>query len=68
MPPAASFGSLGSTKHHRRGEVERAGRISITTRIGAGRRNFATGEACKVTEAIFTYIAIGGNRGPRLAR
>jgi acyl-CoA hydrolase len=51
--------------------MERTGHISITTRIGAGRRNFATGEACKVTEAIFTYVAIvaiGGNRGSRPAR
>jgi acyl-CoA thioesterase YciA len=47
------------------GEVIRTGRTSITTRIEAWRRNFATGEVRKVTQAIFTYVAIGENRRPR---
>jgi acyl-CoA thioesterase YciA len=47
------------------GQVIRTGRSSITTRIEAWRRNFASGEVRKVTEAIFTYVAIGENRRPR---
>lgn len=47
------------------GEVTRTGRTSITTRIEAWRRNLASGEVRKVTQAIFTYVAIGENRRPR---
>ncbi len=47
------------------GQVIRTGRTSIITRIEAWRRNFATGEVRKVTQAIFTYVAIGENRRPR---
>jgi acyl-CoA thioesterase YciA len=47
------------------GEVTRIGRTSITTRIEAWRRNLASGEVRKVTQAIFTYVAIGENRRPR---
>ena len=47
------------------GEIVRTGRTSITTRIEAWRRNLASGEVRKVTQAIFTYVAIGENRRPR---
>jgi acyl-CoA thioesterase YciA len=47
------------------GEVIRTGRTSITTRIEAWRRNLASGEVRRVTQAIFTYVAIGENRRPR---
>ena len=47
------------------GEVIRTGRTSITTRIEAWRRNLFSGEARKVTEAIFTYVALGDDRRPR---
>src|SRR5579885_212255 len=47
------------------GEIVRTGRSSITTRIEAWRRNLASGEVRKVTQAIFTYVAIGADRRPR---
>jgi acyl-CoA thioesterase YciA len=47
------------------GEVVRTGRTSITIRIEAWRRNLASGEVRNVTQAIFTYVAIGENRRPR---
>ena len=47
------------------GEVIRTGRTSITTRIEAWRRNLFSGEVRKVTEAIFTYVALGDDRRPR---
>lgn len=47
------------------GEVIRTGRTSIAIRIEAWRRNLASGEARQVTQAIFTYVAIGENRRPR---
>jgi acyl-CoA thioesterase YciA len=47
------------------GEVIRTGRTSITIRIEAWRRNLASGEVRKVTQAIFTYVAIGEDRRPR---
>jgi acyl-CoA thioesterase YciA len=47
------------------GEVTRTGCTSITIRIEAWRRNLASGEVGKVTQAIFTYVAIGENRRPR---
>ena len=46
-------------------ELVRTGRSSMTVRIEAWRRNFHTGELRKVTEAVFTYVAIGENRRPR---
>jgi acyl-CoA thioesterase YciA len=47
------------------GELVRTGRSSMTVRIEAWRRNLATGEVRKVTEALFTYVAIGPDRRPR---
>jgi len=47
------------------GEVVRTGRSSITIRIEAWRRNLATGEVRKVTQAVFTYVALGEDRRPR---
>jgi acyl-CoA thioesterase YciA len=47
------------------GDVIRTGRSSITIRIEAWRRNLATGEVRKVTQAIFTYVALGEDRRPR---
>ena len=47
------------------GEVIRTGRTSIAIRIEAWRRNLASGEVRRVTQAIFTYVAIGENRRPR---
>jgi acyl-CoA thioesterase YciA len=47
------------------GEVVRTGRSSMTIRIEAWRRNLASGEVRKVTQAIFTYVALGENRRPR---
>jgi acyl-CoA thioesterase YciA len=37
----------------------------MTVRIEAWRRHLASDEVRKVTEAIFTYVAIGENRCPR---
>ncbi len=47
------------------GEIVATGRTSITTRVEAWRRNLASGEVRKVTQAIFTYVAIGEDRRPR---
>jgi acyl-CoA thioesterase YciA len=55
------------------GELIRTGRSSMTIRIEAWRRNFhgstqaniPGGEVRKVTEAVFTYVAIGADRRPR---
>jgi acyl-CoA thioesterase YciA len=47
------------------GELVNTGRSSMTVRIEAWRRHPPSGEARKVTEAIFTYVAIGENRRPR---
>lgn len=47
------------------GEVIKTGRTSIAIRIEAWRRNLASGEARRVTQAIFTYVAIGEDRRPR---
>src|SRR5467141_1248768 len=44
------------------GELVRTGRSSMTVRIEAWRRHLASDEARKVTEAIFTYVAIAENR------
>jgi acyl-CoA thioesterase YciA len=47
------------------GELMRTGRTSMTVRIEAWRRHLPSDETRKVTEAIFTYVAIGENRRPR---
>ncbi|MGH7099304.1 MAG: acyl-CoA thioesterase [Stellaceae bacterium] len=51
------------------GELVRTGRSSMTIRIEAWLRNFhgniRGGEVRKVTEAMFTYVAIGEDRRPR---
>ena len=47
------------------GEVIKTGRTSIAIRIEAWRRNLASGAARRVTQAIFTYVAIGEDRRPR---
>jgi acyl-CoA thioesterase YciA len=47
------------------GELIRTGRSSMTIRIEAWRRNLATGEVRKVTQAMFTYVALGEDRRPR---
>ena len=43
----------------------KTGRSSMTVRIEAWRRHLASDEVRKVTEATFTYVAIGENRRPR---
>ena len=47
------------------GELVRTGRSSMSVRIEAWRRPLASDETRKVTEAIFTYVAIGEDRRPR---
>jgi len=47
------------------GELVKTGRTSMTVRIEAWRRHLPSEGARKVTEAIFTYVAIGENRRPR---
>jgi acyl-CoA thioesterase YciA len=47
------------------GELVKTGRTSMTVRIEAWRRHLPSDEARKVTEATFTYVAIGENRRPR---
>jgi acyl-CoA thioesterase YciA len=47
------------------GELIRTGRTSMTVRIEAWRRHLPSDETRKVTEAIFTYVAIGEDRRPR---
>ena len=47
------------------GELVKTGRTSMTVRIEAWRRHLPSDEARKVTEAIFTYVAIGESRRPR---
>ena len=46
------------------GEVVRTGRTSMTVRIEAWRRHLPSDEVRKVTEAVFTYVAIDENRRP----
>jgi acyl-CoA thioesterase YciA len=46
-------------------EVVRTGRTSMTVRIEAWRRHLPSDEVRKVTEAVFTYVAIDENRRPR---
>lgn len=47
------------------GELVKTGRSSMTIRIEAWRRNLATGEVRQVTQAMFTYVALGEDRRPR---
>jgi acyl-CoA thioesterase YciA len=47
------------------GELVRTGRTSMMVRVEAWRRHLPSLDARKVTEAIFTYVAIGENRRPR---
>jgi acyl-CoA thioesterase YciA len=47
------------------GELVRTGRTSMTVRVEAWRRHLPSDEVRKVTEAVFTYVAIGENRRPR---
>ena len=47
------------------GELVRTGRTSMTVRIEAWRRHLPSDEVRKVTEATFTYVAIGEDRRPR---
>jgi acyl-CoA thioesterase YciA len=47
------------------GELIKTGHSSMTVRIETWRRHLPSDEARKVTEATFTYVAIGENRRPR---
>ena len=47
------------------GELVKTGRTSMTVRIEAWRRHLASDEVRQVTQAIFTYVAIGEDRRPR---
>jgi len=47
------------------GEVVRVGRSSIAVKIEAWVRRGLSEERIKVTEGLFTYVAIGDNRRPR---
>ncbi len=47
------------------GAVERVGRSSIAVKIEAWVRRGLSGEPIKVTEGLFTYVAIGPDRKPR---
>jgi acyl-CoA thioesterase YciA len=47
------------------GAPVRTGRTSMMVRVEAWRRHLPSDEVRKVTEAIFTYVAIGENRRPR---
>lgn len=46
--------------------VEKVGRTSIAVRVESWVRRGISGEAVKVTEGLFTYVAIGGDRQPRV--
>jgi acyl-CoA thioesterase YciA len=46
-------------------EVVKTGRTSITVKVESWARRGVTGEQVKVTEGIFTYVAIGPDRKPR---
>src|SRR5436190_1494856 len=47
------------------GELVKTGRTSMTIRIEAWRRHLPSDEVRQMTQAIFTYVAIGENRRPR---
>ncbi|MDE2228802.1 MAG: acyl-CoA thioesterase [Alphaproteobacteria bacterium] len=46
-------------------EVVKIGRTSLAIRIEAWARRFAAEETVKVTEGLFTYVAIDADRKPR---
>ncbi|HWT96262.1 MAG TPA: acyl-CoA thioesterase [Terriglobales bacterium] len=46
--------------------VEKIGRTSIAVRVESWVRRGISGEAVKVTEGLFTYVAIGTDRQPRV--
>jgi acyl-CoA thioesterase YciA len=45
--------------------VVRVGRTSMTIRVEAWRRSRTSDTSSKVTEALFTYVAVDENRKPR---
>jgi acyl-CoA thioesterase YciA len=47
------------------GEVARVGRSSVAVRIESWVRRGLSGNPIKVTEGLFTYVAIGADRRPR---
>ena len=47
------------------GELVKTGRTSMTICIEAWRRHLPSDEVRRVTQAVFTYVAIGENRRPR---
>jgi acyl-CoA thioesterase YciA len=47
------------------GEVSRVGRTSVAVKIEAWVRRGLSEERIKVTEGLFTFVAIGGDRRPR---
>ena len=47
------------------GELVMTGRTSMTICIEAWRRHLPSDEVRRVTQAVFTYVAIGENRRPR---
>ena len=48
------------------GELVKTGRTSMTICIEAWRRHLPSDEVRRVTQAVFTYVAIGENRRPRV--
>lgn len=46
--------------------VLKAGRTSIRVHVEAWKRARASDESVRVTEGVFTYVAIGSDRKPRL--
>ena len=46
-------------------EIKRIGRTSITIAVEAWRRPTAGGPQIKVTEGVFTYVAVGSDGRPR---
>ncbi len=47
-------------------QITRVGRTSITVMVEAWRQPHHGGPQTKVTQGVFTYVAIDGNRRPRL--
>jgi acyl-CoA thioesterase YciA len=46
-------------------EIVKTGRTSITVKVESWARRGLSGERVKVTEGVFTYVAIGPDRRPR---
>jgi len=46
-------------------EVVKVGRTSLTVRVESWARRQITGERVKVTEGLFTYVALGPDHRPR---